>query len=98
MIQLGKVTAIGRVNLVRQVRDRGDLFFVFVLPTIIVVALGLQFGGPAQARLGVVAPAGDPAAEAIIATLSGDEAPFDLQRFISTSSISNASNTFRGAS
>ena len=56
MIQLGKVLAIGRVNLLRQVRDRGDLFFVFVLPTIIVVALGLQFGGPAQARLGVVAP------------------------------------------
>ena len=71
MIQPGKVLAIGRVNLVRQVRDRGDLFFVFVLPTIIVVALGLQFGGPTQARLGVVAPTGDPAAEAIVAALSG---------------------------
>jgi len=87
MIQPGKVLAIGRVNLVRQVRDRGDLFFVFVLPTIIVVALGLQFGGPAQARLGVVAPAGDPAAEAIIATLSGDEAPFDLQRLPDEASV-----------
>lgn len=80
MIQLGKVVAIGRVNLLRQVRDRGDLFFVFVLPTIIVVALGLQFGGPAQARLGVAAPTGDPAAEAIVASLAGDDSPFVVQR------------------
>ena len=56
MRQLRKVLEIGRVNLLRQVRDRGDLFFVFVLHTIIIVALGLQFGGTARARLGVVAP------------------------------------------
>ena len=79
-MSLGKVLAIGRVNLVRQVRDRGDLFFVFVLPTIIVVALGLQFGGPTSARLGVVAPTGDPAAEAIVASLSGDGSPFTVTR------------------
>ena len=49
-----KALAIGRVNLVRQLRDRGDLFFVLVLPTLIIVALGLQFGGTTAARLGVV--------------------------------------------
>ena len=80
MSQLGKVLAIGRVNLLRQVRDRGDLFFVFVLPTIIVVALGLQFGGPAQARLGVVAPTGDPAAEAIVTALTGTGSTFEVVR------------------
>ena len=58
MTQLRKVLEIGRVNLFRQVRDRGDLFFVFVLPTIIIVALGLQFGGVSRARLGIVSPAG----------------------------------------
>jgi ABC-2 type transport system permease protein len=79
-MSIGKVLAIGRVNLVRQVRDRGDLFFVFVLPTIIVVALGLQFGGPTSARLGVVAPTGDPAAEAIVASLSGEGSPFTVTR------------------
>lgn len=79
-MNLGKVLAIGRVNLVRQVRDRGDLFFVFVLPTIIVVALGLQFGGPMTARLGVVAPSGDPAAEAIVAELTADGSPFTVTR------------------
>ena len=75
MRQLRKVLEIGRVNLLRQVRDRGDLFFVFVLPTIIIVALGLQFGGVARARLGVVAPAGDAAAEALVADHRGGHRP-----------------------
>jgi len=87
MSQLGKVLAIGRVNLVRQVRDRGDLFFVFVLPTIIVVALGLQFGGPTRVRLGVVAPTGDPAAEALVADLSAEGSPFVVQRIADAASL-----------
>ena len=80
MRQLRKVLEIGRVNLLRQVRDRGDLFFVFVLPTIIIVALGLQFGGTARARLGVVAPVGDAAAEALVDNLAEDTARFEIRR------------------
>ncbi len=80
MSQLRKVLEIGRVNLLRQVRDRGDLFFVFVLPTIIIVALGLQFGGTGRARLGVVAPTGDAAAEALVDTLGEGAAPFEIRR------------------
>ena len=80
MRQARKVLEIGRVNLLRQVRDRGDLFFVFVLPTIIIVALGLQFGGTGRARLGVVAPTGDAAAEALVDTLGEGAAPFEIRR------------------
>lgn len=80
MRQLRKVLEIGRINLLRQVRDRGDLFFVFVLPTIIIVALGLQFGGTARARLGVVAPVGDAAAEALLDGLSEDTTRFEIRR------------------
>jgi ABC-2 type transport system permease protein len=80
MIQLGKVLALGRVNLLRQVRDRSDLFFVFVLPMIIIVALGLQFGGGSGARLGVVAPDGDAAAEALIEVIAADGLQFDIRR------------------
>ncbi|HYO42386.1 MAG TPA: ABC transporter permease [Candidatus Limnocylindrales bacterium] len=80
MIQLGKVLALGRVNLLRQVRDRSDLFFVFVLPTIIIVALGLQFGGTSRARLGVVAPTGDAAAEALVAAIEEDGTRFEIRR------------------
>ena len=81
MSQLRKIVEIGRVNLLRQVRDRGDLFFVFVLPVIIIVALGLQFGGWSSARLGVVAPAGDAAADALLASIAADPMGFDIRRF-----------------
>jgi ABC-2 type transport system permease protein len=45
---------IARVNLLRVVRDRANLFFVFLLPLIIIVALGTAFGGTSSSRLGVV--------------------------------------------
>jgi ABC-2 type transport system permease protein len=79
MRQLGKVLEIGRINLLRQVRDRTDLFFVFVLPTIIILALGLQFGGTSRARLGVVAPAGDPAADALVKVIAEDPMRFEIR-------------------
>jgi ABC-2 type transport system permease protein len=76
----GKVLEIARINLLRQLRDRSSAFFVFVLPTIIVVALGLQFGGASRARVGIVAPAGDAAADALVALLAEDQVRFDIRR------------------
>jgi ABC-2 type transport system permease protein len=76
---IGKILEIGRINLLRQVRDRSDLFFVFVLPTIIIVALGLQFGGPGRARIGVVVPPGDASADALVAALSADATGFEIR-------------------
>lgn len=69
MIDVRKALAIGWVNLLRQVRDRTELFFVFVLPTLIIVALGLQYGSAVHVRFGVVAPAGDTAAAAFVEQL-----------------------------
>ena len=79
-IDLLKVATIGWTNLLRQVRDRGNLFFIFILPTIIIVALGLQFGGSGYARLGVVAPGGDAAAQALVTRL-GEDSVFVLREF-----------------
>ena len=79
LIDPAKVLRIAWVNLLRQVRDRSDLFFVFVLPTIIIIALGLQFGGTSSARLGIVAPAGDPSAAALRAALAADPLGFEIR-------------------
>lgn len=87
MIQVRKVGEIGRINLVRQFRDRGDLFFVLVLPVIIIMALGLQFSGTSRARLGVVAPGGDAAAEALVTSLAEDSMRFDVQRVADPSTL-----------
>ena len=75
-----KLLAIARVNLLRQLRDTSSAFFVFVLPTIIIVALGLQFGGDGRARLGVVAPAGDAVAAGLIQLLEADGTRFEIRR------------------
>ena len=79
MSGLSKAFEIARVNLLRQVRDRGDLFFVFILPTIIIVALGIQFGGTGSARLGVVAPAGDAQAATLVRALRDADVHFDIR-------------------
>ena len=81
MSGIGKALWIGRTNLLRQVRDRGNLFFIFVLPTIIIVALGLQFGGSSYARLGVVGPDGDARADALVARIREDSSVFTIVRF-----------------
>lgn len=81
MSGFGKALDLARINLLRQVRDRSDLFFVFVLPTIIIIALGLQFGGSSRARLGVVVPADDVAAAALVAALAEDTTRFEIRDF-----------------
>jgi ABC-2 type transport system permease protein len=81
MSGIGKALDLARINLLRQVRDRSDLFFVFVLPTIVIIALGLQFGGSARARLGVVVEPGDIAAAQLVEELAEDGMRFELREF-----------------
>ena len=84
-----KAVAIAWTNLVRQVRDRGNLFFILILPTIIIVALGLQFGGVSLARLGIVSPDGDAAAEELISGLR-DQSVFEIREFADEASLQAA--------
>jgi ABC-2 type transport system permease protein len=53
-----RVLAIARANLVRLLRDRLGLFFIVVLPIIIIFVTGLQFGGSFEPRAGITG-AGD---------------------------------------
>jgi ABC-2 type transport system permease protein len=79
---LAKVFQIAGTNLVRTIRDRSGLFFVFVLPIVIVVALGIQFSGSSQARLGVVAPADDPVAAAILDDLRAGAVRMEIREVV----------------
>lgn len=60
---------IARFELLRMLRDRTNIFFVFVFPLLLVVLIGAQFGGRAETALGVVAPAGDRAVEELLTDL-----------------------------
>jgi len=87
MIDVAKVLLIARVNLIRQVRDRHALLLLIVLPMLIIVALGLQLGGGGRPRLGVVAPAGDPAATALVEALETDATGLEVRRITDASEL-----------
>jgi ABC-2 type transport system permease protein len=49
------VLTIAAVNVRRLLRDRTNLFFVFVLPIVLIVVLGTMYGGRVAPRMGIVA-------------------------------------------
>jgi ABC-2 type transport system permease protein len=67
-----KVLAIAHANLSRFLRDRANIFFVFILPLGIVLLVGAQFGGEPTTAIGV-SGGGDPVGELIVAELTSDE-------------------------
>ncbi len=70
---LPNVLTITRVELLRFLRDRGNLFFVLILPLALIVFIGLQFGGAGGYEVGVVAPDDDPAAAELIDRLDASD-------------------------
>jgi ABC-2 type transport system permease protein len=82
-----QVLAITRVNLVRAARDRQALFFILVLPMILIIVLGMTYGGQGSARVGVVNLDGGPFASELT---SGIEATQDLRIDLRTYADQNA--------
>jgi len=56
-----KVAALVRVELTRLLRDRSNLFFVFLFPLLLVIFIGAQFAGGQETRLGFVGEVADAA-------------------------------------
>ena len=64
-----KALTIARLELLRLLRERSNLFFVFVLPLLLVVLIGASFGGASdETDVGVVT-GGDPLASALVEQL-----------------------------
>jgi ABC-2 type transport system permease protein len=68
-----RVATIARTELVRLFRDRGNVFFVLVFPLLLVMMIGLQFGGGGDTRIGAVAPADDAAAARLLDAIEAAE-------------------------
>jgi linearmycin/streptolysin S transport system permease protein len=64
-----KVLVIAWTNLVRTLRDARGLFFIAVLPMILIVVLGMIYGGNGTARVGVLGGASGPLASDLVAEL-----------------------------
>jgi len=50
-----KVLVIAATSVRRLLRDRSNIFFVFMLPLLLILILGAAFGGSGDSRIGVVA-------------------------------------------
>jgi ABC-2 type transport system permease protein len=73
------VLEIARVNLLRVVRDRANLFFVFLMPLLIIVAMGVVFGGGGTTRLGIVWADSGPLGDALVETIRSGEFDVDVR-------------------
>jgi ABC-2 type transport system permease protein len=65
-----KILAIVQANLVRTLRDRLGLFFLVLMPLILIVVLGITYGGAGSARVGLVDADGGPFARELAALVS----------------------------
>jgi len=63
------ILAVTTAELRRFLRDRSNIFFVFILPLLLVVVIGAQFGASAQAGRVSIAGADSPLQQAITAEL-----------------------------
>jgi ABC-2 type transport system permease protein len=64
-----KALTIAAVELRRLLRWRANVFFLFVLPMLIILLLGAAFGGSNEARIGVVGGHGGPLARQFVSAL-----------------------------
>lgn len=65
-----KAFALAAVNLRRLLRDRSNIFFVFVFPMLLILVLGVSFGGGTDPRFGIVVGDGvGPLGEDLLETL-----------------------------
>lgn len=74
-----RVLAIAEANLRRLFRDRIGLFFIFVLPIVIIVVLGTVFGGRNAPRLGVLIADDGPLTGALVETIRGGEVRLEVR-------------------
>ena len=84
-----KVLVIAANDLRRLLRWRGNLFFLFVLPMLIILLLGAAFGGSQKARLGVLERDPGPLAHRFIAALESRPST-QLVRYQSSASLEKA--------
>jgi ABC-2 type transport system permease protein len=85
-----KALTIARINIVRTVRDRMSLFFILVLPMILIVVLGMTFGGMSVARVGLVDQDGGPLAVDLATAMSHRSVKLELRSFDTPDALRDA--------
>lgn len=70
---MNRALSIATVNATRLARDRVGLFFLFVLPIVLILLLGVSFGGGFEPTLGVVSTGSGPLASELVDALAYED-------------------------
>lgn len=84
-----KVFSIGAVAVKRMLRERSNIFFVFIFPIALVLLIGVQFGGAAQLVVGVSQEDDSALAGDIVAAVD-EEAALMVRHFDSPAEVVTA--------
>jgi ABC-2 type transport system permease protein len=85
-----KVLAIAQANLVRTLRDRRGLFFLLVLPMVLIIVLGLIYGGSGTGRVGVVDGDGTALSRDLVAGIGTARAPVLVRTYTTQADLRDA--------
>jgi ABC-2 type transport system permease protein len=81
---------IARANVVRMFRDRLGLVFVFALPVVIIVVMGLAFGGGGTAYLAIADSDHSALSGELVTSIERDRGPLEIKRFDSPAALRDA--------
>jgi ABC-2 type transport system permease protein len=84
---------IAQVNLVRMLRDRTGLFFVFLLPVVLIVVLGTVYGGRTAPRLGVVAVDAGPLGDELVTAIADGDMELEMRTLTDATALRGAVET-----
>jgi ABC-2 type transport system permease protein len=84
-----KALTIAANDLRRLLRWRANIFFLFVLPMLIILLLGAAFGASGTARIGVIEGEGGPLAQQLVAALDARPAT-ELHRYSNVTGLQHA--------
>lgn len=75
-----RALAIGLANVRRMIRERSNIFFVFIFPIALILLIGAQFGGGVKPQIGVSVVGDGQIAEEIAAAIESQDS-VDTRRF-----------------
>ncbi|MEI8332762.1 MAG: ABC transporter permease [Chloroflexota bacterium] len=84
---------IAQVNLVRMLRDRTGLFFVFLLPIVLIVVLGTMYGGRTAPRLGIVSADAGLLGDELVTSITDGDMELEIKAFTDAADLRNAVET-----
>jgi ABC-2 type transport system permease protein len=85
-----KILAIAQANVVRMLRDRLGLFFVFALPVVIIVVFGLAFGGAGTRYLAVADEDRSAFSEELLTLIDEGSGPLEIRTFETAAGLRDA--------